>query len=65
MVYTAMIMACHVVITGNCANFVDNRGPYATREECAVRIHEMTQSVIEMQYQPIAFRCMPTKGELS
>lgn len=65
MVYTAIIMACHVVITGQCHSFIDNRGPYATREECVVRIQEMTNDIVMMNYRPIIFQCTANEGELT
>jgi len=49
--YTAVILACHAIMSGACFQLVDNRGPYPTAEQCEVRIEEMVKDTIVMWHK--------------
>ena len=44
--FTAVILACHMINTDMCMTIVDNRGPYITEEQCKARIKEMAEDLI-------------------
>jgi len=54
--FYATLFACSL-ITHGCAEFIDERGPYATFEECTKRIEEMVEFTPTVGYKPIAFKC--------
>ena len=59
--FTAMVLACAIgsVDATTCIEATDERGPYETREECMVRVHQMVSALaatmpVPMQY---SFKC--------
>jgi hypothetical protein len=39
--FTAVIVACHLVLPDKCMQITDIRGPYHTEERCIERVDEM------------------------
>jgi len=61
MMFTAMVLACAIgsVDTTTCIEATDERGPYETREECVMRVHQMISALsmtmpVPMQY---SYKC--------
>lgn len=59
--FTAMVLACALGATdaSMCIEATDERGPYETREECMMRVHQMVSALaatmpVPMQY---SFKC--------
>jgi hypothetical protein len=46
--FTAVIIACHIVNADMCMTITDNRGPYETEEQCKTRIGEMAKDLINL-----------------
>ena len=65
MMFTAMVLACAIGSTdiGQCIEATDEWGPYDTREECMMRVHQMVSALaatmpVPMQY---SFKCEEPK----
>jgi len=59
--FTAMVLACVIgsVDATTCIEATDEYGPYETREECMMRVHQMVSALavtmpVPMQY---SFKC--------
>ena len=64
--FSAIVLACAIgnVSPGTCIEATDERGPYETREECVMRVHQMVSALaatmpVPMQYH---FKCDNPKG---
>ena len=64
--FTAMVLACAIGATdaSMCIEATDERGPYETREECVMRVHQMVSALaatmpVPMQY---SYKCETPKG---
>jgi hypothetical protein len=65
--FTAMVLACAIgsVDASTCIEATDERGPYQTREECVMRVHQMISALaatmpVPMQY---SYKCeLPKEG---
>ena len=54
--FTAIVFACHAVVTNACFQLVDDRGPYPTEQRCVVRVQEMIKDTIKIWHdngQPV------------
>ena len=62
--FTTYILACSLIIAGDCTEIRDTRGPYKTEEECAARAEEMVMDLIPFLTSPhgFAFKCEVEKG---
>lgn len=58
--FTAMVLACNMV-TGACAEFIDNRGPYDKAEDCMARVEEMISFIPTTGFIPRAYKCDTTE----
>ena len=64
--FKALVLACAIgsVSPGTCIEATDERGPYATREECVMRVHQMVSALaatmpVPMQY---SYKCEEPNG---
>ena len=64
--FTAMVLACAIgsVDASTCIEATDEYGPYKTREECVMRVHQMVSALqmtmpVPMQY---SYKCESDKG---
>ena len=63
MMFTSVLLACHIIFTSNCMDVIDNRGPYKTRQACIVRLSEMfvdTRDLFKRQTVPfviVGWKC--------
>jgi hypothetical protein len=39
--FTAMVLACAIGMTNTCVEATDELGPYETKEQCVMRVHQM------------------------
>jgi len=61
MLYAA-ILACSVLDPTACFEIEDTRGPYATRDECVVRVGQMIEDVSALlgnKPHVYRFKCQP------
>jgi len=45
--FTAVIFACHIIMTDKCMIITDTRGPYFKQEQCADRLDQMAVDLHE------------------
>ena len=64
--FKALVLACAIgsVSPGTCIEATDERGPYETREECVMRVHQMVTALqmtmpVPMQY---SYKCEEPNG---
>ena len=64
--FKALVLACAIgnVSPGTCIEATDERGPYETREECVMRVHQMVSALaatmpVPMQY---SYKCEEPNG---
>jgi len=43
--FTAIVLACAINMTNACIEATDVLGPYETREQCVMRVHQMITSM--------------------
>ena len=43
--FTAMVLACAIGMTNACVEATDELGPYETREQCVMRVHQMVTAM--------------------
>ena len=58
--FTAMVLACAIGATdaSMCIEATDERGPYETREECVMRVHQMVAALqMTMPVPTYSFKC--------
>lgn len=61
MSFTATIIACHIALNGACMTITDNRGPYATEQQCKERLEEMISDLTALwreQKMPMEFKLL-------
>ena len=46
--FSAVIIACHLIHAEMCMKVSDQRGPYETEKECQERLGEMTLDLVNM-----------------
>lgn len=49
--FTAILFACHALLTDQCMQLTDDRGPYRTERECEVRVMEMIDDTVRIWKQ--------------
>jgi len=61
MSFTATIIACHIALNGACMTITDNRGPYATEQQCKQRLEELVSDLTVVwrdHKMPMAFKLL-------
>ena len=63
--FTAMVLACAIGMTNTCVEATDELGPYETREQCVMRVHQMVTALqmtlpVPMQFH---YKCTEPKPE--
>ncbi len=58
MMFTAMVLACAIGSTdaSTCIEATDEYGPYKTRKECVMRVHQMVTALQMTMPVPMDFR---------
>ena len=54
--FTAMVLACAIGMTNTCVEATDELGPYETREQCVMRVHQMVTTMQMAFPQPHTYR---------
>lgn len=73
MLFKAMILVCAVVSSAGdeqCVMFSDEWGPYATKENCTIRVNQMGEEIYQalspsIEISSMNGACIPEEGELS
>ena len=53
--FTTFVKVCSLIVAVECTEFKDDRGPYATKEECEARAYEIAKDLMTVFKTPVEF----------